>query len=101
MLNQRHVDKLLQDKSNSSKEIEMLKTNTCHLQNKFIVIKKTPMGLRNKSKEMNPISCLEKRENAFRRRVFGLKSILDPRCIDSMDLRKTMLTKSDIRAMLK
>jgi hypothetical protein len=50
---------------------------------------------------MKPISCLEKRGGAFRKRVFGLKTILDPTCIDFVDLCKTVLKKSDIKAMLK
>jgi hypothetical protein len=101
MLNQIHVEKLLEDKSNSSKEIEKLKTDISRLQNRLSMIKKTAMGLRFRSKEMKPISCLEKRGGAFRKRVFGLKTILDPTCIDSVDLCKTVLKKSDIKAMLK
>jgi hypothetical protein len=46
MLNQIHVEKLLEDKSNSSKEIEKLKTDISRLQNRLSMIKKTAMGLR-------------------------------------------------------
>jgi hypothetical protein len=101
MLNQRHVDKLLEDKFNSSKEIEKLKIDISCLQNRLSMIKETAMGLRFRSKEMKPISFLEKRGGAFIKIVFGLKTILDPTCIDFLDLCKTMLKKCDIKAMLK
>jgi hypothetical protein len=37
----------------------------------------------------------------IKKRVFGVKSILDPSCIDIVDLYKTVLKKSDIKSMLK
>jgi hypothetical protein len=64
------------------------------------MVKKTTMGLRFISKEMKPISCLENRGYAFRK-VFVLKTILDPTCTDFVDLCKTVLKKSDIKEMLK
>jgi hypothetical protein len=63
------------------------------------MIKKTTMELRFRSKEMKPISCLEKRGGAFRKRVFGLKTILYPTCTDSLDLCKIVLKKSGIKAV--
>ena len=42
-----------------------------------------------------------KRGGAYKKRVFGVKSILDPSCIDIVDLCKTVLKKSGIKSMLK
>ena len=42
-----------------------------------------------------------KRGGPYRKRVFGVKSILDPSCTDIVDLCKTVLKKSDIKSMLK
>lgn len=52
MLNQKHVDKLLEEKSNSTKEIEELKTDICRLQKRLSMIKETPMGFRSRSKKV-------------------------------------------------
>jgi hypothetical protein len=101
MLNQRHVDELLQVKSSSTKEIEMLKNDIYRLQKRLSLIKETPVGLRNRSKELKPLSCMVKRGGAYKKRVFGVKSILDPSCTDIVDLCKTVLKKSDIKSMLK
>jgi len=65
------------------------------------MLKKIAMGLRFRSKEMKPISRLVKRGGSFRKKVFWLKTILDPTCTDSVDLCKIVLKKSDIKAMLK
>jgi hypothetical protein len=50
---------------------------------------------------MKPLSCLEKRGGAFRKRVFGFKTILYPTCNDFVYFCKTVLKKSDNKAMLK
>jgi hypothetical protein len=101
MLNQRHVDKLLQVKSSSTKEIEMLKNDIYRLQNRLSLIKETPMGLRNRSKELKPLSCMVKRGGAYKKWVFGVNSILDPSCTYIVDLYKTVLKKNGIKSMLK
>jgi hypothetical protein len=60
---------LLQDRSNSSKENEKLKTDISHLQNRLSMIKKTTMGLRFILKEMKPVSCLEKKGGSFKKKI--------------------------------
>ena len=50
---------------------------------------------------MKPISCLIKLGGGFRKRVMGVKSILDQSCPDLVDVCKHVLKKSDIKSMLK
>jgi hypothetical protein len=64
MLSQIHVDKLLEVESRSLKEIKKLKIDISHLQNRLFVLKKIVMGLSFLSKEIKPISRLEKRGGA-------------------------------------
>ena len=97
MLNKRHVD----EQSISTKEIEKMKTDICHLKRRLSTMKDTPMGLRSRSKKLKPISCLIKLGGGFRKRVMGVKSILDQSCHDLVDVCKNVFKKSDIKAMLK
>ena len=97
MLNKRRVD----DLSISAKEIEKLKTDIRHLQKRLSTMKETPTGLRSWSEKLKPISCLNNSGGGYRKRVMGVKSILDQSCPDIVDVCKNLFKKSDIKEMLK
>jgi len=66
MLNKKHVDinKLFQEKSNSSKEIEMWKTDICLLQ-KRLYNKENSIGVEEQIKRDEKKSCLKKTRGAY------------------------------------
>ena len=101
VLNQRHVNALLEEKSNSVKEIQKLKIDLRRLQKRHSRLKGKKNWLRIRPKKLKPIACLKRGGGGYRKRVFGVRSMLDENCPDFVDLCKKVLKKSNMEAMLK